>query len=151
MSVNLLVIICGFQPYYHISLFSSILNMALTRKFTKVTSFTLFFHFFVFVIYLLGDGSALDPVRIYITSLALLKNTDTTNQNHVAIFHLDGTYRITINNMPLSIFGRTDMNRKFFPIALALVSRETAEELEVYLMAIQQVCRDFNINMVITF
>ena len=69
------------------------------------------------------------------TSLNLLKNADTTNQNFVAIFHLDGTYRITLNNFPLSVFGRSDMNRKFFPIALALLSRETADDILAFLLA----------------
>ena len=70
------------------------------------------------------------------TSLNLLKNADTTNQNFVAIFHLDGTYRITLNNFPLSVFGRSDMNRKFFPIALALLSHETADDILAFLLAL---------------
>ena len=80
-------------------------------------------------------------MRIYITSLNLLKNADTTNQNHIAIFHLDGTYRITLNNFPLSVFGRSDLNRKFFPIALALLSRETADDILAFLLAITKVRR----------
>ena len=90
-------------------------------------------------------------MRIYVTSLALLRNADTTNQNHIAIFHLDGTYRITTNNFPLSVFGRSDLNRKFHPIALALLSRETAENILAFLLAITKVCRHFNINFVVRF
>ena len=90
-------------------------------------------------------------MRIYVTSLALLRNADTTNQNHIAIFHLDGTYRITINNFPLSVFGRSDMNRKFFPIALAILSREKADDILAFLLAITKVCKHFNINFVVRF
>jgi len=30
---------------------------------------------------------------------------------------------------PMSVFDRSDMNRKLFPIALALLSRETANDV----------------------
>ena len=48
----------------------------------------------------------------------MLRLLDGTNQSNMAIYHLDGTYRITINNFPLSVFGRTDMNRKFLSLIM---------------------------------
>ena len=57
---------------------------------------------------ILGDGSKLAPLHIYMTSIKMLRLLDGTNQMNMHIFHLDGTYRITINNFPLSIFGRSD-------------------------------------------
>ena len=103
------------------------------------------------VCFLLGNGSEIDPVRIFITSLNLLKNADTTKQNFQAIFHLDGTYRITLNKFPLSVLGRSDMNRKFFPIALALLSRETADDILAFLLALTIICRHFRINFVVKY
>ena len=71
--------------------------------------------------------------------------------SNVAIFQLDGTYRITLNNFPLSVFGRSDINRIFFPIALALMSQEKADDILAFLRAITKVCKDFNINFVVRF
>ncbi len=62
---------------------------------------------------LYGDGSELSPLNLYMSTLKLLRLADGRNQNNLALYHLDGTYRITINNFPYSVFGRTDMNRKF--------------------------------------
>ena len=53
------------------------------------------------------------------TSIALLKRLDTTNQ-----FHIDGTYIITRIKFPLVIYGRTDINRHFHPIIFFLTSHE---------------------------
>ena len=39
----------------------------------------------------IGDGSKLEPVYLFMTSLKLLKNADTALQSHESIFHLDGT------------------------------------------------------------
>ena len=51
----------------------------------------------------------------------------------------------------MAVFGRSDINRKFFPIALALLSTEEAINYSDFFMAIIQVCHDFKINFVVHF
>lgn len=75
---------------------------------------------------IVGDGSKLNPTKLFVTSLKLLKFCDTSNQNFMGMFHVDGTYRIVQNRFPMAVFGRSDINRNFFPIALALLSTEEA-------------------------
>ena len=67
------------------------------------------------------------------------------------MFHVDGTYRIVQNRFPMAVFGRSDINRNFFPIALALLSTEEAINYSDFFMAIIQVCHDFRINFVVQF
>ena len=95
---------------------------------------------------ILGDGTPIAPLRIYMTTLKMLRLLDSTNQSNMALYHLDGTYRITINNFPLSIYGRSDMNRKFFPIAIAMISSEKNEMLVNFFIALQTCARFFGIN-----
>ena len=81
------------------------------------------------------------------TTIKMLRLLDGTNQFNIAIYHLDGTYRITINNFPLSVFGRTDMNRKFFPIDIAMLSSEKNEMIVAFFIALQNSARFFGINV----
>ena len=48
----------------------------------------------------IGDGCKLEPFYLFITSLKLLKNADTSLQYHECIFHSDGTYKTNLNNFP---------------------------------------------------
>ncbi len=72
----------------------------------------------------IGDGSATNHFGIGLTFLALLANVDASNQNNVAIYHIDGTYKLTTNNFVLVVFGRTDIQRQFHPIAFWWTSHE---------------------------
>ena len=38
-----------------------------------------------------GDGSKLSPLRIFMTSIKMLRNINSSNQIFIAIYHLDGT------------------------------------------------------------
>ena len=51
-----------------------------------------------------------------------LNNCGASNQTYGGLFHIDGTYKITFENYVLVVFGRTDIVRKFHPIALMLTS-----------------------------
>ena len=51
----------------------------------------------------------------------------------------------------MAVFGRSDINRKFFPIALALISNEEAITYMAFFNALIQVCRDFRINFVVQY
>ena len=42
------------------------------------------------------DGSKLDPFYLYMIKLRLLRNADTKSQNHIAHFHIDGTYKTNV-------------------------------------------------------
>ena len=66
----------------------------------------------------LGDGSKIDPIYIFMTSLKLLKNADTTSQSHQSIFHIDGTYRTNLNKFTMGSLCRSNSDRKFYLIAL---------------------------------
>ncbi len=56
------------------------------------------------------------PVCIYMITLKML---DATNQCNMNIYHIDGSYHITINNFPL--FDRTNMNRRFFLLIVYII------------------------------
>ena len=73
---------------------------------------------------LIGDGSRLDPVYIFMTTLRLLRNADTTTQGHIAIFHIDGTCKTNTSNFPLISLVRSDINRLYYLICLGLLSKE---------------------------
>ena len=56
--------------------------------------------------------------------------------------------RITINSFPLSVYERSEMNRSFHPIALAILSQETHLEI-TFFSALTHVASYFNIKLVI--
>ena len=45
-----------------------------------------------------GDGSEGDHFNVCMTSLALLKNLDGSNQNHISCHGIDATYKIFKEN-----------------------------------------------------
>ena len=51
-------------------------------------------------------------------------NCDTSNQGHISIFHVDGTYKITREGYTMLVFGRSNPNRKMYPIIFGIVSNE---------------------------
>ena len=60
-----------------------------------------------------GDGTPI--TRMYIHDYF----KDATNQCNMNIYHIDGTYHITISNFPL--FDRTNMNRRFFLLIIYII------------------------------
>ena len=99
----------------------------------------------------LGDGSQLEPVYLFMTSLKLLKNADTTSQNETALFHLSATHKRVLNSFGIHVFGRTDLNRKFYPVALGYQSREESDDYVVLFQALKNVCAHFNVNFKLKF
>ncbi|CAF0710223.1 unnamed protein product [Brachionus calyciflorus] len=69
----------------------------------------------------LGDGSDENHLNICITSKKLLLNLDSSLPG---AYHIDGTYKLISNRFPLIVFGKTDMNQKFYLIALCITSHE---------------------------
>ena len=81
------------------------------------------------------------------TSLKLLKNADTTSQSHQSLFHIDGTYKTNFNNFTMASLGRSNVNRKFYLIALCLLSKKEIEFFEAFKL----VSHTLNINCSIMF
>ncbi|RNA37757.1 hypothetical protein BpHYR1_042251 [Brachionus plicatilis] len=100
---------------------------------------------------IIGNGSQNNPVRIYATTLKLLHlNCNTDNQDH-SLFHIDGMYKITIENYPLLVFGRSNPNRTLHPIVFGITSKEEKEDFINFFESIKFVCRLFNINFILKF
>lgn len=70
---------------------------------------------------ILGDGSDDNHLNICITSLKLLANLDSSVPG---AYHIDGTYKLIKNKFVLIVFGKTDMEQKFHPIAFCISSHE---------------------------
>ena len=104
---------------------------------------------------IVGNGTVGNHLNILMTSLALLKRLDTTNQDQVSIFHIDGNYRITRNKFPLVIFGRTDISRHFHPIVFFLTSHEQEVDFAYFYaqlkMLVDVLKTAFNIQINFTF
>ncbi|CAF1309729.1 unnamed protein product [Didymodactylos carnosus] len=43
---------------------------------------------------------------------------------HSSVLAIDCTYKVTSNALPLLVFGTSDMNRKFYPMGLCLISTD---------------------------
>ena len=68
-------------------------------------------------------GTGINAYHIYV--LLTSKNFLTTATNKEAIYHVDCTYRIIANRLPVLIFGRSDFSGQFFPMAVCIMSHET--------------------------
>jgi hypothetical protein len=76
------------------------------------------------------------------------------DEDNCGMFHSDYTYKITKNNFPLLVLGRSDVRRRFRSIAYMISSQETAvdfqffyNEIKLLLMSIIQIiigiaCKD---------
>ncbi|RNA16101.1 amiloride-sensitive sodium channel subunit gamma [Brachionus plicatilis] len=78
-------------------------------------------------------------------------NCDSANQNGITLFHIDGTYNITKKGFPLLIFGRSNPNRKIFPIVAGLCSSEEQVDFEHFFNSILMISRFFGINLIVKF
>ncbi len=69
----------------------------------------------------LGTGAKNSPVRIMLTSKALMANC---KYLHLGCFQMDGTYRLTKTNYPWVVCGVTDLRDTFHPIVLKWLKRQ---------------------------
>ena len=74
----------------------------------------------------------------------LIKNVDTTNE---ALFHIDGTYKTNFNNFTMAALGRSNVKRKFYLIALCLLSKEEIKDYIRSFEALKLVCHTFNCSI----
>lgn len=91
----------------------------------------------------IGNGDDDNHFSISFTSLSLLRRLQ---PNHNCIFHLDTTYKITKTNMPLTVFGMTDMQHRFWPISFMLSSHETTEDYVYFFENLNNMCRRLDIE-----
>ncbi|CAF0999539.1 unnamed protein product [Brachionus calyciflorus] len=91
---------------------------------------------------ILGNGASTNHLFIFATTLKLLQiNCDTNNQSNIALFHIDGTYKITREGFPMLVFGRSNLNRKIYPFAFGIVSNEEAYDFLHFFQSIKSLCR----------
>lgn len=101
----------------------------------------------------IGSGSSNDHLHVCMTFIKLLKMLDTTNQNHQACFHIDGTYKITRNKFPVVVLGRTDISRQFLLIVFMLTSHEDETDFTYFYRELLQLLHklQYNYNILINF
>ncbi|RNA18351.1 hypothetical protein BpHYR1_018328, partial [Brachionus plicatilis] len=61
------------------------------------------------------------------------------------IFHLDCTYRLTKNRFPFLVFGFSDLNGQFHPIAFTLISHERFGDFDWFFGALKNVFNSMGI------
>jgi hypothetical protein len=65
------------------------------------------------------------------SSIKLLKQC-AIYQVTCSAYCIDGTYKITFEEIVLVVFGRTDMKRRMHPIAFMLTSNECMEDYQFF-------------------
>ena len=91
----------------------------------------------------LGTGAERDYFRICFTCIKLLSYVSYF-QFYGGCYSIDGTYKITIENFVLVVFGRIDMNRKLHACAFMVTSHETKEDYEFFYSPLKQLCFELN-------
>ena len=94
----------------------------------------------------LGNGTEENHFQLGFTSKALLGNLDRCSNNKNGMFHFDWTYKILKYSYPLMVFGCSDMNRRFFPIAFMFTSHETISDFDHFFENFNIICSYFNFD-----
>ncbi|RMZ98258.1 hypothetical protein BpHYR1_009397 [Brachionus plicatilis] len=85
-----------------------------------------------------------NSIRIGMTSKKLLSFVrDIVLRN--MIFHLGCTYRLTKNRFPFLVFGFSDLNGQFHPIAFVLISHERSGDFDWFFGALKNVFNSMGI------
>ncbi|CAF1461591.1 unnamed protein product [Didymodactylos carnosus] len=75
-----------------------------------------------------------EVIDIEHTFICLTTRQLLSTRQHSSVLAVDGTYKITSNNLPLLVFGTSDLNRHFFPIGICLISTdESADAFKILL------------------
>jgi len=90
-----------------------------------------------------GDGSDDDHFNMMLTSKKLLEMLDS---NIEGMFHIDGTYKLTKEGFPIIIFGKTDFDHHFHPIALSISSHETEADFIYFYKGLQKIANKLDIE-----
>jgi hypothetical protein len=84
-----------------------------------------------------GNGADDDHFQIGFTSIVLLERIFIS-----IIFRIDCTYKIIKYFYPVIVFGITDINHKFFPIAFMITSHETEADFKWYFNTLKDLIYD---------
>ena len=57
------------------------------------------------------------------------------------VYHVDATYKLLKHFFPVIIFGATDRDNKFFPIAFMITSHETSEDYTHFFAEFKKVAK----------
>ena len=77
---------------------------------------------------ILNHGTQNQPFRLAFTSFVLLLNTLRCIFWSDLVWHIDCTYKLNRNRIPLMSFGVSDISGHFHPVNFALVSHEKEED-----------------------
>ena len=99
---------------------------------------------------LLGRGDDNDHFQIFFTSKTLISRL-----KKGLIFHVDGTYKIIKYFYPIIVFGCSDVQHKFYPIAFGITSHESNIDYKRFLIELNLMSNcilnyDFNPQYIIS-
>ena len=92
----------------------------------------------------IGDGTDEDHFHLGFTSLKLLKNINIFVNK--GCYHIDATYKIVKYSYPLIVFGFSDQQRQFYPLAFMFTSHEQEADYNHFLGNFKRLCNQFDIN-----
>ena len=98
-----------------------------------------------------GNGSEEDHFNVCMTSYALLLSCDSSNQNNVTMYGIDGTYKIVKEQHVLVCFGRLDMVRCYHPVAFMLTSHESHADYVYFYRSMSMIVAALNIPLTIPY
>ena len=97
---------------------------------------------------IIGNGTDKSHFHSCFSSKILLRKLNNTGQ-----FHIDCTYKIIKYFYPLLVFGITDFERHFQPIAFMVTSHETEEDFKYFFRSLDTIAQElkikYNINTII--
>jgi hypothetical protein len=84
----------------------------------------------------IGDGSEENRVAIYLTTKSLLETVIKIRGGDLSkplLLHVDGTYKLNLNEFPIVAIGVSDIRGKFFPVSMAIMSnRESSDYIHLF-------------------
>lgn len=84
----------------------------------------------------LGNGDDANHFQLMFSSKTLISKV-----LNGQVFHIDGTYKIIKYFYPVIVFGCSDVNRKFYPIAYAITSHKQNEDYVWFFTKLNEVCQ----------
>ncbi len=88
----------------------------------------------------LGNGNDNNHFNLCFTSAKLLERLKLGDT-----YHIDCTYKIVKYFFPVLVFGITDIDRVFQPIAFMITSHETRNDFEFFFTSLASIASDFDI------
>jgi hypothetical protein len=95
---------------------------------------------------IVGKGSPEDHCHLMVTTKKMLKFLDENLDDLPSLFHVDTTFKITRNDFPLLIFGRSDKSRQFHKIAFMITSREQEPDFVLFYESLCQIAKKLKIR-----